>query len=315
MRKYRLIASIVIGVFLLSGLNACGESSSDNREDGGNSAGNATPVVMTEGDPPFPLIATVGMTPSQNRLVVAIQQGASRYPNVQGVYAELRDPARDSPPVIWAGELQAYQDYDGAYWLGYPEIPYAGEWRFDLTVTYGDAAAPVEYTRLWTIYEDDQGPGLLPGERAPLSESFVWSDVAEGDISRITSDPSPLPEYYRMTIGDAVSAGKPSVIIFATPELCTRQICASTLESIDPLLKTYGDRVNFVHVEVYDLTTGKKVPSLYEWGVDDTKWPWVFLVDQGGIIIARYDGLLGVDEVAPVIESLLNSQEVSTTIR
>lgn len=247
------------------------------------------------------LIGTVGMTPEYNRVVIALENEQTRMRDIKSVNLIVRNP--DTGADVWQGDLTRYQDYAGDYWVGYPDFPEARIWEFVLTVTPNDRTyQPRTFTRRWEVME--QTVGLLVNEPAPASDTPTWHSAADGEISAITSDLTPRTEYYEMSVAEAVTSGEPSLIIFSTPELCTRQICASTLESMDPLFDLYPD-LNIVHVEVYNLSTGEKVPALEEWRVKDTKWPWIFVVDSWGMVRARYDGLLSVEEVRPMLDLVL----------
>ena len=74
---------------------------------------------------------------------------------------------------------------------------------------------------------------------------------------------------------------------------------------VKTLWASYGDEnINFVHVEVYqDFETLEYVPAMAEWGL--VTEPWVFIVNKDGIITARYDGPISVQELAPAIESVI----------
>jgi hypothetical protein len=53
------------------------------------------------------------------------------------------------------------------------------------------------------------------GDPAPRSVQTILSDVF--DIKEIDTFDPPKPDMHDMTIADAVTSGKPSVIVFATP--------------------------------------------------------------------------------------------------
>ena len=53
-----------------------------------------------------------------------------------------------------------------------------------------------------------------------------------------------------LSLYEAVKNGKPTVVLFATPELCASRICGSSLETTQELKRRYGDRTNVIHVEL-----------------------------------------------------------------
>ena len=74
----------------------------------------------------------------------------------------------------------------------------------------------------------------------------------------------------------------------------------------------YADRMNFIHVEVYDnpadireqgLSAARSVPALAEWGLPSE--PWTFVVDGDGIVRAKYEGFIDSDELEVAISEVL----------
>jgi hypothetical protein len=293
----------LVGLMLALVLAACQVDSQSSDEDR-NSREAATGPQQELTDI---LIASTSLTVEQNRLIVALQENLQRYNEADSVAVQVRDPAQDGQPVIWEGVLTEYRDYDGAYWLAYPTYPHPGEWIHDITVTtrYDET---IEQRISWPVYAETYGVAV--GEAAPPSDTYTQEDLVDEQFSSITTDITPVAGYYELSVAEAVSNGRPSLVIFSTPELCTRNLCASTLESLDPLLEDYAKRVNFVHVEVYDMHPGENygtlVPAMYEWELESVKWPWIYLVNEAGTVIARYDGLLGEKELVPVLDELLN---------
>ena len=151
----------------------------------------------------------------------------------------------------------------------------------------------------------DDPPLIEAGEEAPRSETRTSSDFP--DLSLITSDPEPDPAMYESSIGDAVTSGEPSVIVFATPAWCVSETCGPLLDQVKALRPQY-EGVDFVHVEVYDdiqvesfddLTT---VPAIEDWGLPSE--PWVFVVDSSGTVTASFEGVAADDELASAIDAV-----------
>jgi hypothetical protein len=157
-------------------------------------------------------------------------------------------------------------------------------------------------------------PGI--GDAAPPSRQATTADVA--DITEIDSSSPPRPSMHDTTVADAVASGRPSVIAFATPAFCRSRTCAPVMETImDPLSEQYGGRVNFLHVEPYVLselrTSNVQVPveATLEWRLRSE--PWVFVVDAGGRIVGRFEGIVAPDEVESVLELALDAPGVAVT--
>ena len=95
-------------------------------------------------------------------------------------------------------------------------------------------------------------------------------------------------------------------MLFATPARCTSQYCGPVLDSLLPLVETYQDRVDIVHVDIFkNLQTDETSPTVTAWGLPSE--PWLFGVDAAGVITARLDGAFGQDEMRTVLEDLASA--------
>lgn len=146
-------------------------------------------------------------------------------------------------------------------------------------------------------------PMVNVGEQAPLSETRTVDDQ---ELEEITSDPDPDPSFYEMTVAEAVQDG-PSVVIFATPRWCTTQTCGPLLDQVKALSGDFPG-LNYVHVEIYENIDAQSfedlvlVPSVEEWSLPSE--PWVFVVDDRGIVSAAFEGVASDSELAAAFESV-----------
>jgi hypothetical protein len=157
----------------------------------------------------------------------------------------------------------------------------------------------------FTVLEQGTVPGI--GEPAPRSQQLTLSDVA--DISEIDTSNPPHPELHDVTVAEALDAGKPVVVAFATPAFCTSRICGPVVdEVIVPLFEQYGDQAIFIHIEPWvleDARAGELIPveTLAEWGLQTE--PFIFVVDGDGLIAAKFEGITNAEEVGAALEELL----------
>jgi hypothetical protein len=112
------------------------------------------------------------------------------------------------------------------------------------------------------------------------------------------------------TIADAVTSGRPTVIVFATPAFCMSQICGPTKSVVDEIYQEYATRANFVHVEPYDIEKARNghgldpLPFLEEeWGLRTE--PWVFLVDRNGKVAAKFEAVVSREEIVQALLRIL----------
>jgi hypothetical protein len=172
-------------------------------------------------------------------------------------------------------------------------IDRAGLWSIEATPDDGDSLEPAPMI----VLADPATPSI--GERAPASLSVT---AADAPLEEITTDPDPDPRFYETSIAEAVSSGAPSVIVFATPRFCTSAVCGPTMQVLRAMAPQYPG-INWVHVEVYtnldDPENLAVVPAVTEWGLPSE--PWVFVVDAGGTVIGRFEGVISEGEIAGLI--------------
>lgn len=189
-------------------------------------------------------------------------------------------------------------DVRGIY-VGHFDIPEAGLYQLSIKAGQYRETGPVGFQAV-------SDPSVVQvGDPAPRSETRTSAEFP--DLSIITSDPDPDPHLYAMTVAAAVTSGSPSVIVFATPAFCVSQACGPMVDQVKELRADYPG-FDFVHVEIYqdlqvqslsDLTV---VDAVVEWGLPSE--PWVFVVDEEGVVAAAFEGVVGDEELAAVLDGL-----------
>ncbi len=172
----------------------------------------------------------------------------------------------------------------------------AGEWDVRLEGRGGRAATS-------TINVGTIAPVPTAGQSAIASESKT---IDRFDVEDLTTDPDPDLALYEMTVADAVASGEPSVLVFATPAFCRTAVCGPIVDEVSELRPDYPE-FNFVHVEVYeplDETDNELIPVLavVEWQLPSE--PWVFVVDETGMITSAFEGFLTQDELRQALDQL-----------
>ena len=194
--------------------------------------------------------------------------------------------------------IWSIQDVQGL-WVGDAEFSQPGEWRAAIEVSGGGYSGSIGTS--FEVKQETSTPAI--GTKAPHTDSPTAADV--DDLSEISTDTDPDPRFYKMSIAQALKAGRPAVIVFATPKFCSSQTCGPTLTIAKDVSKVF-DEVTFVHVEPYDLELVPEklepVPSATEWGLPSE--PWVFVTDAQGRVAAKYEGSLSPDELEDVLRSL-----------
>jgi hypothetical protein len=148
--------------------------------------------------------------------------------------------------------------------------------------------------------KEDPVPG--PGDTPPAIHTPTESDVA-GNLAEIDTREPPSSQHeadFAEVLGQ-----KPIVLTFATPLLCQSRVCGPVVDITEQLKQEYGDRVEFVHMEIYndnEVNKGTR-PQVNAFRLPSE--PWVFLIDRNGKVVSRMEGAFSADELDEAIQQLL----------
>ncbi len=143
------------------------------------------------------------------------------------------------------------------------------------------------------------------GERAPIVPTPTLDDAP---LEAITTDPNPDPRFYAVSLDEAVGSGRPTVAVFSTPAYCDTAACGPMLDQTKQISSGYPD-LNYVHIEIYE---GWNEPGFVPDGdhlapaVGPAGWnlptePWVFVIDEAGIITHRFEGVMDPSELTAAL--------------
>jgi hypothetical protein len=187
----------------------------------------------------------------------------------------------------------------------------------DIYVARLEVATPGRY---WFVAdpesEDIQAIGTLDvaersaapaiGDTAPRSENPTLADAPAEEIT--TAQP-PDTDLLRHSIADSLDARVPFVVVFATPEFCASRVCGPTVEVVQRVAgKFAGGELRFIHVEIYEGNDPDNGFNRWvrEWNLPTE--PWVFVVDDRGVIRDRFEGAVSVNELTDAVSRELGFQ-------
>jgi hypothetical protein len=104
---------------------------------------------------------------------------------------------------------------------------------------------------------------------------------------------------------DKVLGKKPVALLFSTPQLCQSRVCGPVTDVAEQLKAKYGDRIEFIHQEVYANNDPKKGlrPPLAAFHLRTE--PWLFVVNAKGRITARLEGSFGINAFENALKTAL----------
>jgi hypothetical protein len=259
-----------------------------------------TPTVESSGPNSLSVaVAATDFSTGQPRVPFVLFIGSKPIEDARSVALTAFDLSSGTPAPGWAGEAVGYNDYAIPYWVAYPELPHAGNWGLGVVVTKADNS---QATGQFTIeaLEDPSAPQV--GEAPPASHNRTLA--TEPDLAKLTSDTAPEPALYKLTVAQALSSGMVSVVTFATPAFCTSRLCAPVVNSVKAVYKIYGDKANFIHIEVYKTFN----PLVYADEMDE--WhllgePWTYIIGADGKIAAIFGGPVSARELDQALKPLI----------
>jgi hypothetical protein len=141
------------------------------------------------------------------------------------------------------------------------------------------------------------------GDRPPAVETDTVASAA-GNLAAIDTRRPFARELHETSFKDVLGR-KPVALLFATPQLCQSRVCGPVVDIELQMKEKYGDRMTFIHQEVYrDNQVDKGLrPSLRAFGLRTE--PWLFTVDADGRIAARLEGSFGVKEFEQAVQAAL----------
>jgi hypothetical protein len=163
----------------------------------------------------------------------------------------------------------------------------------------------------------DKVPEPKIGDRALASQSPTF-DNHEG-VDPICTRTPPC-SMHQVSIADALAAGKPTVVLFATPEFCFSRTCGPTTDIVESVNKQFGGQASFIHVEIFknadagqkglsSETSGAGVdasltsPTYQQWKLGTE--PFLYFIGTDGVIKDRWSGAVGADELKTRVAALI----------
>lgn len=273
---------------------------------------SATPLAAPS---VLPVIASSELAVGPNRVLLSFLDTATNVPAAapdRTVEVSFTGPGGETvnaptPQFVWAVE-----DVRGIY-VTQVAFPVAGDWR--ATFRTSAPGSPTEQIPFdFTVRAE--ASVARPGEAAPVVDTPTAADVA-GDLSLLSTDTDPLPRFYETSVADALDAGEPFVLAFATPKFCATAQCGPTLERLKAVAAEHPD-VTFINVEPYQLAPDaggqlqpvlggdppglQPVESVVAFGL--VSEPYVFVVDGSGTVTAGFEIIFSDAELEAAINAL-----------
>lgn len=250
----------------------------------------------------YPVLVSSEIVVGENRFLVGVLNGEDApigSPEIQ-VAADFFLLEESSTEPVTSADFEFIETVPGerGLYVSYVTFDEPGKWGAEVAITVNDIDERLKVA--FDVLESGTTPEI--GARAPSLDTPTADDVKK--LSEITTDAHPDPDFYELSIADALEAGRPFVVVFATPKFCTSAVCGPTLDIVKGVSSAFP-KVNFLHVEVYsnldDPSDLKVVPAVNKWGLPTE--PWVFVVDGRGRVVAKYEGTVAAAELEEELQT------------
>ena len=279
---------------------ACGSSAIDTPAPQPASA-TADPAAI------IPILATTVLEVGEQRLafLLTTSKGLIKAPTASvtpvyldgdGAPGETRGKTLNAVFNLWPYGVR------GAY-STYATFDRSGRWRLDVRVDNPEGNDQVQIE----VEVMAKSPVPALGSIAPLSLTKTLKD--RENIETLTTDYTPDPDLYQLTIKEAVENPLPSVVVFASPAFCTSPTCGPQVDTVSELKDELPGQANYIHVEIYDnpaeiqgdLDRAQIFSVVDDWGLtsieDYFNESWIFILDANGKVQDRFEGFATLDEL------------------
>ena len=184
----------------------------------------------------------------------------------------------------------------------------AGQWLVEAVLTRGAEEEVVPFS--FPVREESLSPNI--GDSVPASTNLTLA--TEPNIRRLSTDVDPEPALYETTVAEAVTLGRPAVVVFATPAFCQTRFCGPVVDNVKEVRQDFLDAVTFIHIEPFELDEDSGIVTaegggpivaepMLEWNLQTE--PWIYILDAAGLVAARFEGAASPQELTQVLDELV----------
>jgi hypothetical protein len=258
-------------------------------------------------------LATSVFTVGKQRLAFGMIDDAGQFvygPSVVYVAPTPDDPAEGPYPapadvLVTEGRYRSRQaaeesDPFAAVYQSHVDFSRKGDWAVLVVTRTGNTYAAAPSQVVVSTKKADPIPDV--GEQPPKVATDTLESV--GGNEDLLDTRVPPSDMHRESF-DQVLGKKPVALLFATPQLCQSRVCGPVTDIALQMKAKYGDRMDFIHQEVYadnDPNKGLREPlKAFKLRTE----PWLFVVDASGKVTARLEGSFGLSAFEDAIKTAL----------
>ena len=117
----------------------------------------------------------------------------------------------------------------------------------------------------------------------------------------------PVCPLHEVSLDAALAEKRPLAVLFSTPALCQSKFCGPVLENLLSQQAEFGDRVRFLHVDIYKDLSGKldPAPTVRAYHLAQAGEPLLFLAGADGVVRDRIDNAFDRVEAKAALQQLV----------
>jgi hypothetical protein len=227
------------------------------------------------------------------------------YQELKGTFLQIEDGQGPPPERVTVGPASIGR---GVYAANPVTFDRAGIWQVAVEADLGGGDLRTAITHFQVL---DEPLVPAPGQEAPRTENLTTGSTGAPavaiDSRADTKGKIPDAKLHQTTIAEAIEAGRPALVVFATPVYCVSRFCGPITDMVATLADEYANRAAFIHVEIWrDFQKQVVNKAAAEWVLREGEItePWVFLIGGDGRIVARWDNVATAEEIEPLLRKL-----------
>lgn len=175
-----------------------------------------------------------------------------------------------------------------------------GKWGAEIMATPQGGGEPSTVQVPFEVLAQSKTPSLGAKPPASAHDTVDTNPDAASLCSR-----EPICPLHDKTIADLLGKGRPLVVQFSTPAFCESRFCGPVLEVLLAQVPAYQDRVDFIHIEVWqDFQAQVYRPAVREWNLPTE--PYTFFMGSDGTLLARLEAIFSDEELTRVLDQLVS---------
>jgi hypothetical protein len=275
-------------------------------------------VVAADAEPRLDVVLdSTQHWPGTNDVLMSVFDASGRALADEGIPLLLEFVGPDGSRVRSQPAAERFATYGRRLYRARVPLTEVGGWDIDVRATIdgvvhaGEAGLEVS---------PDQGTPAL-GSVVPGGDTPTIRD-AHSLLHHISSDPEPLTAFYTWSLDEALAQHQPTVFVMDSYAFRPNAACGGALGILHEVFIDYPG-LTVIHAEPWDMLPGSEGGMLEldppggpaeltdyarAWGISQP--PWVFVIDREGRLQAKFNGVIGSDELRAAIASVAQWQPV-----